>query len=253
MPLHATAHAVASVDRGGRTSLTTLRSAAPLSLRATCDGLSLLASAYGPLGGDSYELDIEALPGATLDVRTVGAQIALPGALDPLSRSTVRMSVGTDALLRWLPGPLVVGGDAVHQQDLTADVSDGGRLLLLETLVLGRRGQRPGRLSSRWRVSYAAAPLYAGDLQVGPGAPRGWDGPAVLGRSTVLVTGLVVGGALPSDWTPSGLQDHVLRLAGPGCLLQWCGTDAVLATTVARSFLQAVLHAGSMVATDGTG
>lgn len=239
MPLHATAHAVASVGQSGRTTLTTLRSEAPLSLRATCDGLTLLGSAYGPLGGDTTELHVDAHPGARLDVRTAGAHIALPGARDPLSRSTVRLAVGTGAALHWLPHPLVVANGAVHRQELTAHVAEGGTLLLVETLVLGRCDERAGRYFGQWRVSYADTPLYAGDLDVGPGAPRGWDGPAVVGGATVLVTGLLAGPHLPSAWTDCGLQADVLCLAGPGALLQWCGTDTVRAAAVAGAFLRA--------------
>lgn len=242
MPLHATAHAVASVDPTGRTTLTSVRSAAPLSLRATCDGLTLLASAYGPLGGDTTELRVDARAGAQLEVRTAGAQIALPGAGDPLSRSTVSLSVGPGAVLRWLPQPLVVAEGAVHRQELSADVAEGGTLVLVETLVLGRHGEKGGRYVGRWRISYAQTPLYAGDLDVGVGAPPGWDGPAVVGQATVLVTGLLAGPQAPA-WTDEGLQADVLPLAGPGALLQWCGTDTVRAAAVARSFLRAAQRA----------
>ena len=67
MALTATSCAVAEL-RGGRTVLTTLRSQVPLRLRETCDGLTVVASAFGPLGGDRTALDVTLGPGARLTV-----------------------------------------------------------------------------------------------------------------------------------------------------------------------------------------
>ncbi len=221
VPLTSRARAVAE-HREGRTVLRTLRSEVPLSLRPTADGLTVVASAFGPLGGDSTEVEVVLEPGARLDVGSAGAQVAQPGVACAVSRASVVLHVGAGADLRWRPQPLVVSAGAEHRADVVADVDEGGRLLLVETAVL-----RPGgRYRSRWRVAYAGTPLLASDLDVGEGAPAGWDGPAVVGDARVLVNALLVGHDVPTGPCPGG---EVFALAGPGALLQWVGDDPVAA------------------------
>ena len=107
MPLTATARAVArAVD--GHTVLPVLRSQVPLSLRPTSDGLTVVASAFGPLGGDRTRLEVVLEPAARLRVGSAGAQVAQPGAGDAVSHATVDLEVAAGAHLTCAPQPLVV-------------------------------------------------------------------------------------------------------------------------------------------------
>lgn len=235
MALTAVARAVAR-DVGGFTALTTLQSAVPLSLRQTADGLTVVASAFGPLGGDSTRLEVVVEAGARLQVGSAAAQVAQPGALDPVSHAAVHLDVGAGAELRWQPQPIVVAAGAEHRLDLCARLDPTATAVLVETAVLGRSGEPPGRYRSRWRVTSGEQPLLSADLDVGPGAAAGWDGPAVIGGSRVLVTALVVGQDLPhDDLRVEG--GEVLRLAGPGLLLSWLGADPVAGTRAVGAFL----------------
>lgn len=238
MPLTSAARAeAAQVD--GRTVLTTLRSAVPTALRETADGLLLVASAFGPLGGDCTSVDVVVRPGAALRVGSAAAQLAQPGATDPVSRSRVHLDVQAHGHLRWWPQPLVVTDGAEHRVDLDVTVAPTGSAVVVETVVLGRTGARPGRYRSRWRVEHGGDELLAVDLDVGAGAADGWDGPAGTGGARVLVTALAVGPHPPAHdvRVPGG---EVLRLAGAGVLLSWLGPDAVAAAAAVDAFLTAL-------------
>lgn len=238
MPLTATARAVAR-DLGGRTALTLLRSQVPLSLRETADGLTVVASAFGPLGGDRTRLEVVVEPGASLRVGSAAAQVAQPGATDAVSHATVDLDVGPRARLHWAPQPIVVGAGAEHRLELCLRVAATASTVVAETVVLGRTREPAGRYRSRWRVRCDGEPLLSSDLDVGAGAAHGWDGPAVVGGARVLVTALVTGPQLP----PDDVLEHggqVLRLAGPGVLFSWLGPDTVAAARALDGFLARV-------------
>lgn len=252
MPLTASALAVAELA-AGRTALTTLRSRVPLSLRPTADGLTVVSSAFGPLGGDRTELVVRVGPGAQLRVGSAGAQVAQPGVTDPVSRSRVQLSVAAGGELHWQLEPLVVTAGAEHRAELHLDVEPGGRAVVVETVVLGRTPDAPGRYRSRWRTACGDEPLFAADLDVGAGAPDGWDGPAVLGTGRVLVTALVVGADLPDEAEVAGLPGGcAMRLAGPGVLLSRVGRDTVEAERAVRRFLDETAYLMPVRATPST-
>lgn len=257
MPLTSRVQVVAA-HRDGRTVLTRVRSAPPLSLRQTAAGLTLLGSAFWPLGGDVAELQVRVEPGACLRVGSAAAQVAQPGPASALSVWTVRADVAAGGRLHWQPEPLVVTEGAVHRCEFRLDLADGAALTWVDMVVLGRSGQPPGRYQSSWRVQYAGEPLLAADLDVGPGAPAGWDGPAVIGPARVLLTVLVAGPALPPALAklptthlpasepvgetpsgPAGPDGVVLALAGPGLLFSWMGSDPVLGGRALAAFLAA--------------
>ncbi len=121
---------------------------------------------------------------------------------------------------------------------LTGSVADGGRLLLRESLVLGRHGQRGGALTSRVRLTHAGRAAVAEDLDLrdtgdlpapgdgcGPhGACATRDLPGVLRGHRVLDQVLALG------WTPPTGPDAEeasgatrLELARPGTLARWSG------------------------------
>lgn len=232
------ASACAVVDQlEGHNRYTTLESQVPLSLRPTADGLTIVASAFGPLGGDRTDVHVVLGDRVVLHIGSAGAQVAQPGVLDPVSIARVRLRTGTDARLSWRPEPVVVTEGAEHQQSLEVVLGAGTQAMLVETVVLGREGRRPGRCRSRWRVSYDGMPLLASDVDVGDGAAKGWDGPAVLDGARVLVTALVAGPRLPAAdrRVPGG---ELLELAGPGVLLTWQGHDTVAAGKAVQAFLQ---------------
>jgi urease accessory protein len=228
--MKASARAVAE-RVGSRTILRELASKPPLVLRQTDRGLTLVTGAAGPLGGDETVLTCELTEGAELAVGSAGAALALPGPHGGTSEAIVRLKVGPDASLRWQPQPLVVAAKADHIARFEVDLADSAQLTLVETLVLGRHAEPPGRLRSQWRVRRADRSLLAQDLDVGTGAAAGWNGPAVLGEARVLTTALLVG-QKPFDYdvlrNTAGLRVDVLPLADPAAVLVMAiGPDTV--------------------------
>ena len=220
-----TAHATVGAERvGERTCCTTLRSAPPISLRTTPDGLYLVGSAAGPVGGDDVRLDIDVAAGADLDVRTVAAGLTYPSAHRHRSRFDVTATVAAGATLRWRPEPTVLVAGCDHRTAATVRLAEGAALVWRDEVVLGRHGEPSGSLLQRLRIDVAGRPLLRNDLALGPAWP-GAEGPAGAGAAravgTLVVVGEAAAGAVlppPVDGVRSGLSE--------------LGPDAVLLTAV---------------------
>ena len=197
---------------GDRTRCTTLRSAPPISLRDTPDGLYVVASGAGPVGGDDLRLDIDVRHGASLVVRSAAASMVLPGPF--ATPSSLRVRAAVRGSLRWEPEPTILVAGCDHRAMTTIDLAAGATLLWRETVVLGRHCEPTGSLLQRLHVNRAGAPLLRSELPVGsrwPGAagPAGTDGALVV--SSLLVVGL--------DTPTPPVDGAVLRLADDAWLV----------------------------------
>jgi urease accessory protein len=176
-----------------RTRCTTLRSAPPLTLRATDAGVvHVVGSAAGPVGGDDLHLAVTVGGGAALTIRSVAASIVLPGPADAPSSLAVEADLGSGASLRWLPQPTVAVVGCDHRAASTIRLAVDARLVWREVVVLGRHGEAPGSVVQRLRVDVAGRPLVRNDLAVGPRWP-GSLGPGGVGGARAVGTALVVG------------------------------------------------------------
>jgi urease accessory protein len=199
---------------GDRTRCTTLRSAPPISLRDTPEGLYLVASGAGPVGGDDLQLDVEVGCGASLAVRSAAASIVLPG---PSGRaSSLRVRALVSGSLRWEPEPTILVAGCDHRTTTTIELAAGATLLWREVVVLGRHDERTGSLLQRIHVDRGGAPLLRSELPVGPRWP-GAEGPAGTNGSLVVTSLLVVG--LDEPAPPAGADGAVLRLADDAWLV----------------------------------
>jgi urease accessory protein len=158
--------------RDGRTVLRELKPMSPLTLfpqRRRQDGavVHLVNSATSPLGGDDLMLTVRVGAGARLRLSGVAATLALPGHREGGSRSSVQVEIERDGVLEYLPEPTVITARARHTAELVASLEEGARLHTREVLVLGRAGERPGRLRSTQRVVRAGVPLLHQTLDVG--------------------------------------------------------------------------------------
>lgn len=180
--------------------------------------VSLLARTATLLGGDDVAVEVHVGPGALLLLTDVAATIAYSGR-GASARWSARIEVGAGGRLLWHGEHLVVSDGADVVRTLSADVADGGRLLLREPLTLGRSGQPGGHLRCRTRIDHAGGPALAEDLEL-DGTLRG--APGVLG------TGHPGGDAPPAPatlesvtavgWRPEPHPDDAFRLALPGAL-----------------------------------
>lgn len=192
----AAARLVAEQDPDGRTVLRELRSMAPLTLfpkrRAGESAVvHLVSSASAPLGGDDLRLDVVVGPGARLRLSGVNATLALPGSRAEGSTSTVNIKVESGGSIEYLPEPTIVTQRARHVAALTAELDAGARIRAREVLVLGRTGERPGRLATSLHVTHLGGPVLRQDLHIGE--PALDASTAYLAGRTVLATELRCG------------------------------------------------------------
>ncbi|MFE7537376.1 urease accessory protein UreD [Streptomyces rhizosphaericola] len=244
MSVHATARLRAEPDGRGATALPLLESAGPLALRRTRSPLperarvTVVGAMSAPLNGDRLAIEAEAADGAHLTVDAAAATVALPGARPDGEPSTydVRLTVGERATLHWLPEQLVSAHGSDLRQTTRVELAPTARLLVREEQILGRHGEPPGTLTTRLTVHRAGRPLLDQQLAYGPGAPGGWDGPAVLGGHRA-VGQLLLADASFEDASPAP------RLLGPTAALTPLAGPAVLVTAVAPDarLLRAIL------------
>jgi urease accessory protein len=222
--------AVVAELAGDRTRCTTLRSAPPISLRDTPDGLYLVASGAGPVGGDDLHLDVDVRCGASLVVRSAAASMVLPG---PSGRaSSLRVRARVHGSLRWEPEPTILVAGCDHRTTTTIDLAAGGTLVWREVVVLGRHDEPTGSLLQRLHVDRDGVPLLRNELPVGPRWP-GAEGPAGTDGALVVTSVLVVG--LEEPALPKGLLGAVMRLTEDAWTGTWVERREVVAHVRKRS------------------
>ncbi|MFJ7066156.1 urease accessory protein UreD [Streptomyces sp. NPDC101115] len=229
--LTATARIVAGPDG----SLPVLESAGPFALRRTratgpYTRVTVVGAMSAPLGGDRLALEAEVRDGARLLVDSAAATVALPGPDGAPASYEVRLAVGADAELRWLPEQLVCAAGSTLRTRTTVELAPTARLVLREEQVLGRHAEEPGTLTGRLTVRRAGRPLLDQELGHGPGASGGWDGPAVLAGHRATGQLLVVDPHFadkPAETRLIGEHAVLVPLAGPAALVTAVAPDAL--------------------------
>ncbi|MGW0661972.1 urease accessory protein UreD [Streptodolium elevatio] len=229
----------APMRRGGRgsgpvTRIVEVRGQVPLLPRiASVPGpgaeVVFVAGAAGPLGGDELTVRIEVGPGARLTVRTAAAAVVLPGTGEP-ARQSVEIVVDDGGELEWLPEPVVVAAGARYESSVKVTLGRATRLLMCETLVLGRAAEPCGDAVSRWDVAAESRPLLRQQSAYGPAAKPGWRGPAGTAGGTVVASRLRfpdIPGTTPR--LPSAVGRAVCELAGGGLLTTVTAADTLTA------------------------
>jgi urease accessory protein len=224
---------VARRGPGGRTVLPVVRASGQLAVRRTGPAtVHLVATAFGPLGGDDARISVIVEEGARLSVRSVAAAIALParGESPPSAQRIIAEVAGTlDLRLE----PTVVAAGAHHVAELTAGLATDAVLTATEQVLLGRTGEEPGRWTGTTRIERAGRPLLHTTVGLGPGeaawlppvAPRAYAstvhtgaGEAAVGTADDAVRLPLPGGWVTTAW---GTELHRVvvaleSLTGPG-------------------------------------
>ncbi|TXS28562.1 urease accessory protein UreD [Streptomyces sp. ms191] len=243
MSLRATARIVA--EAGG--ALPLLESDGPLALRRTRGAgpythVTVVGAMSAPLGGDRLAIEADVRAGARLRVDSAAATIALPGRTAEPATYDVRLTVGADGDLRWLPEPLVSARGSDLRMRTTVELAPDARLVLREEQILGRHGEEPGTLLTRLTVRRGGRPLLDQELRLGPGAPDGWDGGAVLDGHRATGQLLFVAPEFeekPVETRLLGEHAVLTPLAGPAALVTAIAPDALRL----RRVLDEALHA----------
>ncbi|NLU75684.1 urease accessory protein UreD [Streptomyces sp. HNM0575] len=243
--VRAAARVTAVADGRGGTAVPLISGSGPLAprlTRAAADGeagearVTLVGAMSAPLGGDRLAIEVRVEAGARLRMDAAAATLALPGRGDDAARYDVRLTVGEQAHLRWLPGPVISAAGSRLRQTVRVELAPTARLELTDVLVLGRSGEEPGRLTTRLTVDRAGHTLLDQQLDTGAGAP-GWNSAAVLGPHRAVGQLLVVDPDLSADPAePSLPSPHavVTPLEGPAVLVTALGADALAVTPLLR-------------------
>lgn len=208
------------VHRVGSTTQVRLASGllAPRLVRqgATTVEVALVATGATLLGGDHVRVDLRAAEGTTLVVRDIAGTVAYAGG-GRTSRWDNVLRVEAGGRLVWHTEPFVLSDEAQVARSLRADVAGGGRLLLRDTIVLGRAGQAGGALTCSTRVEYDDRAALAEDLVLDN---RSRDLPGMIDEH-VLDTATAVG------WHPThGGPAPILNLANGGSMSRSIVADA---------------------------
>lgn len=234
--VRAGARVVARGDGRGGTSLPVLEGRGSLALRRTRGSgaeahVMVVGAMSGPLGGDRFAIEARVEDGARLRVGSAAATIALPGQRKGEARYDVRLDVADGGELRWLPEQLISANGSDLHVSTRVEVGPAGRLVLREEQVLGRVREDPGRLTSRLTVRVAGRALLDQELACGPGAPGGWDGPAVLAGHRAVGQLVVVRPEFAREPVAARMLGEcaaLTPLAGPAVLVSAVAGDALL-------------------------
>jgi urease accessory protein len=217
--MYARAVIVAEPGPAGTTRYPTLRSAPPLALRPTPEGLFVAASAGGPLGGDEVCVEVRVQAGAILRIRTVGATIALAGTPAAPSRWCWHFVVDVGGELAFVPEPTVVANGAWHLSEIDVTLAADARLFLREEVVLGRYGEIGGRWQGRLRITRAGEEVLVQEHDISGSSatdrgPYGVGDAAAFGNQ-IETRCAAAGSATGEGWArmPLAVADAVLGVA----------------------------------------
>ena len=141
----------------------------------------LLNTSGGITGGDRLEIVAEAATGSALSLTTQAAE-RIYRAAEGSARIETRLTVAPGARLDWVPQETILFDGCAMDRRLEVEVARGGRALLSEAVVFGRRlsGERLTRVAVRDRIAVTqdGAPLLTDVTR--------WDGCGALARAGVV-------------------------------------------------------------------
>jgi urease accessory protein len=147
----------------------------------------LLNTAGGVTGGDHLTYAVSVGPGAQ-GIATTQAAERIYRRSDGVARIETTLAVAEGASLDWLPQETILFDRSALKRTLTADVHPTGRLLAVESIVLGRTAMgetiRSASIADSWRVRRGGRLAFADGLR--------FDGDSVA----ILAGGATGGGAV---------------------------------------------------------
>jgi len=172
--------------------------------------VALVATTATLLGGDEVRLDVDVGTGTWLDLCDVAGTVAYHGR-GRGCRVDVRLHVATGGTLTWAGEPLVVSGGAGVTRTLEMDVAAGGRLLLRDTVTLGRSGEAGGDLWCTTTASVGGRPALIERMELGSSARTL---PGVLGDARVVDTLTALGWQPMATSAAPGADVYTLEHGG---------------------------------------
>ncbi len=180
--------------------------------------IALVAGGALLLGGDRVDIMIAVGDGCTLDLEDIGATVAY-AADGVASFWDVGITLGEDARLRWAGLPLIVADGADVHRSTRIRLGVGAVALVRESVVLGRSGERGGRVRVSLSVADGDGPVLEEALDADGAHPV----PGVLGAHRVLDT-IMRAGDRPDPVSVPGVA--FMALSAPGGIVRFLGAAA---------------------------
>lgn len=156
----------------------------------------LVNTAGGLAGGDRLAQSFRIAPGAELSIVTQACE-RVYASLGQDAWVRTQASVGEGASLSWLPQETILFDRARLSRELHVEAAATSRLLLCESVILGREAMgesvRGGALRDRWRVRVDGRLIFADDLRLDGDIARLTAARASLDGNRAFATVLALG------------------------------------------------------------
>ncbi|MDQ6778012.1 MAG: urease accessory protein UreD [Actinomycetota bacterium] len=188
--------------------------------------VALVQTRASILRGDAVELSISVGDGAVLELVEIGATLTHHARGGARAQILVDVGVGDGGRLTWLGAPVIVARGADVRRTMFVELAGCGRMLLGESVVLGRAHEPYGALSSRTRIVCGGRPTIDETLETGDADTL--CSPVVAGEAGVIAALTLAG--VRDDAPPAG----AMQAYGPATLWRAAGGAVEVARSSAR-------------------
>lgn len=213
---------------GGRTRRTRVHEDGSLRVRfpnAASEALEavIVNTGGGMTGGDRFAVEIAMGEGANLIAGTAAAE-KIYRSTGPDAEMDVKLSVGEDAQLTWLPQETILFDRARLSRRIDVDLAESASLLMAEAVVFGRaamgEAMRQGFFSDRWRVRRAGKLIFADSARLDGDMAARLAAPASAAAGIAIATVLAVPG---DDGKLAAVRALAEQFAGEVGISAWNG------------------------------
>jgi urease accessory protein len=158
----------------------------------------MVNTAGGVAGGDRHDLAFEVGEGASLAVTTAAAE-KVYRAIDMDAEIAVKLSVGEEARLAWLPQETILFDRAKLKRSIDVHLKPNASLLMAEAIIFGRSAMGEavvqGALTDRWRVRRDGKLIFAETVRFEGAISQMLSASAVAAGGIAIATVLAVPGS----------------------------------------------------------
>jgi urease accessory protein len=209
----------AACDASGATVLEELSGTEPWRPRHLGRGrVALVQSRASIVRGDAIELCVQVGENASLELVEVGATLTHDARGGASAVVSVAVTIADGGSLIWLGAPVVVAAGAVVQRSVRVSLAGDARVLLGESIVLGRAREACGALTTRTRITREGRPVLDETLATGEVATLR---SAVVAAEAGVIGALTLAGIRDEDPPAGAMQAH-----GTATLWRDVGTGA---------------------------
>ncbi len=152
----------------------------------------LINTGGGIAAGDDILHDICVDDGADLTVTTQASERIYRSIDGAMSKIDARIELGAGAGLNWLPQDTIIFDRSRLERNITAEITDTSRLLVAETLVLGRVAMgetlTEGLFRDKWRIHRGGKLVFAENVLLRDETFHLLNAAAIAGGAQAILT-----------------------------------------------------------------